>query len=65
MKLVELQQKKWRCVVDPITGTCKMTSWQHFHVNKFQPMAAAYIRPTYHKTAKDHFPENCAPQLNH
>ena len=23
-------------------------------------MTAAYIRPTYHKTAKDHFPENYA-----
>ena len=30
--------KKWHCVVDPIAGRCKMTSWQHSHVNKFQPM---------------------------
>ena len=28
-------------------------SWQHSCINKFQPMTAAKIRPTYHKTATD------------
>ena len=30
-------------------------------------MTAALIRPIYHKTAKDYFPENYVPprQLNH